>query len=107
MLTGPYRGAGRPEAAYVLETMVDLAARKLGIDPAELRRRNTIPADAMPYKTALVYTYDCGDFGKNLDDCLAQGRLRRLCGAPRARRASAASCAASASPTRSRPRTPA
>ena len=70
MLTGPYRGAGRPEAAYVIETMVDLAARELGIDPAELRRRNTIPADAMPYKTALVYTYDCGDFGKNLEDCL-------------------------------------
>ena len=70
MMTGPYRGAGRPEAAYVLETLVDLAARKLGIDPAELRRRNTIPAEAMPFKTALVYTYDCGDFGKNLDDCL-------------------------------------
>ena len=70
MLTGPYRGAGRPEAAYVIETMVDLAARKLGLDPAELRRRNTIPAAAMPYKTALVYTYDCGDFGKNLEDCL-------------------------------------
>jgi carbon-monoxide dehydrogenase large subunit len=70
MLTGPYRGAGRPEAAYVVETMVDLAARKLGIDPAELRRRNMIPAAAMPYKTALVYTYDCGDFGKNLEDCL-------------------------------------
>jgi carbon-monoxide dehydrogenase large subunit len=72
MMTGHYRGAGRPEAAYVLETMVDLAARKLGLDPAELRRRNTIPADAMPYQTALVYTYDCGDFGRNLDDCLAQ-----------------------------------
>jgi len=71
MCTGPYRGAGRPEAAYVLETLVDLAARKLGIDPAELRRRNTIPASAMPFKTALVYTYDCGDFGKNLADCLA------------------------------------
>ncbi len=70
VLTGPYRGAGRPEAAYVIETMVDLAARQLGIDPAELRRRNTIPADAMPYKTALVYTYDCGDFPKNLADCL-------------------------------------
>jgi carbon-monoxide dehydrogenase large subunit len=70
MLTGPYRGAGRPEAAYVLETMVDLAARNLGIDRAELRRRNMIPAAAMPYKTALVYTYDCGDFGKNLEDCL-------------------------------------
>jgi aerobic carbon-monoxide dehydrogenase large subunit len=70
MVTGPYRGAGRPEAAYVVETLVDLAARKLGLDPAELRRRNTIPADAMPFKTPLVYTYDCGDFGKNLEDCL-------------------------------------
>jgi carbon-monoxide dehydrogenase large subunit len=70
MMTGPYRGAGRPEAAYVVETMVDLAARRLGIDPAELRRRNMIPAGAMPYKTALIYTYDCGDFGKNLEDCL-------------------------------------
>jgi carbon-monoxide dehydrogenase large subunit len=70
MLTGPYRGAGRPEAAYVMETMVDLAARELKIDRAELRRRNMIPAAAMPYKTALVYTYDCGDFGKNLEDCL-------------------------------------
>ncbi|MBO0752728.1 MAG: xanthine dehydrogenase family protein molybdopterin-binding subunit [Bradyrhizobiaceae bacterium] len=70
MMTGPYRGAGRPEAAYVIETMVDLAARKLGIDPAELRRRNMIPPAAMPYKTALIYTYDCGDFGKNLEDGL-------------------------------------
>ncbi len=70
MLTGPYRGAGRPEAAYVVETLVDLAARKLAMDPAELRRRNMIPAAAMPFKTALVYTYDCGDFGKNLEDCL-------------------------------------
>jgi carbon-monoxide dehydrogenase large subunit len=72
MMTGHYRGAGRPEAAYVLETLVDLAARKLAIDPAELCRRNTIPASAMPYRTALVYTYDCGDFGKNLEDCVAQ-----------------------------------
>ena len=70
MMTGPYRGAGRPEAAYVIETMADLAARQLGIDPAELRRRNIIPAGAMPYRTALIYTYDCGDFGKNLEDCL-------------------------------------
>jgi len=70
MMTGPYRGAGRPEAAYVIETMVDVAARRLGIDPAELRRRNMIPAGAMPYKTALIYTYDCGDFAKNLEDCL-------------------------------------
>ncbi len=72
MLMGPYRGAGRPEAAYVVETMVDKAARELGIDPAELRRRNTVPASAMPYKTALIYTYDCGDFPKNLEDALAK-----------------------------------
>ena len=70
MMTGPYRGAGRPEAAYVIETMVDFAARELKIDRAELRRRNMIPPEAMPYKTALVYTYDCGDFPKNLEDCL-------------------------------------
>jgi aerobic carbon-monoxide dehydrogenase large subunit len=72
MLTGHYRGAGRPEAAYVIETLVDLAARELGIDPAEIRRRNMIPAAAMPYKTALTYTYDCGDFCKNLEDCIKQ-----------------------------------
>jgi aerobic carbon-monoxide dehydrogenase large subunit len=72
MLMGPYRGAGRPEAAYVIETMVDVAARELRIDPAELRRRNTIPAAAMPYKTALIYTYDCGDFPKNLEDALVK-----------------------------------
>lgn len=74
MMTAHYRGAGRPEAAYVIETMVDLAARQLGRDPAELRRINTIPADRMPFKTGLVYTYDCGDFGKNLEDCLAAAR---------------------------------
>jgi carbon-monoxide dehydrogenase large subunit len=85
MITGPYRGAGRPEAAYVLETLVDLAARELNMDPAELRRRNTIPADAMPFKTALVYTYDCGDFAKNLEDCLT---LADYAGFP-ARRAAA------------------
>ena len=69
--TSPYRGAGRPEASTVLEQLIDEAARKLAIDPAEIRRRNTIPADAMPYKTALTFTYDCGDFEKNLDDALA------------------------------------
>ena len=70
MLTGHYRGAGRPEAAYIIETMVDLAARELGIDPVELRRRNTIPPIAAPYKTGLVFTYDSGDFAKNLADGL-------------------------------------
>ncbi len=70
MMTAHYRGAGRPEAAYVIETMVDMAARQIGMDPAELRRINTIPKDAMPFKTGLIYTYDSGDFIKNLDDCL-------------------------------------
>ncbi|MCB1739890.1 MAG: xanthine dehydrogenase family protein molybdopterin-binding subunit [Gammaproteobacteria bacterium] len=66
----PYRGAGRPEAAYVMERLVDIAARRLHIDPAELRRRNLIPNDAFPYKTALTFTYDCGEFDKLFDKCL-------------------------------------
>lgn len=68
--TCPYRGAGRPEAAYVIETLVDDAAKKLNRDPAELRRQNTISPDVMPFKTGLVFTYDCGEFEKNLDDGL-------------------------------------
>ena len=68
--TSPYRGAGRPEASTVLEQLIDEAARKLGMDPAEIRRRNTIPANAMPYKTALSFTYDCGEFERNLNDAL-------------------------------------
>ena len=72
MLVGYYRGAGRPEAAYVIEATVDKAARELGIDPVELRRRNTIPADAMPFKTGLVYTYDSGNFLRNLEDCVRE-----------------------------------
>ncbi|HEV2301870.1 MAG TPA: xanthine dehydrogenase family protein molybdopterin-binding subunit [Stellaceae bacterium] len=62
----PYRGNGRPEAAYVIERMVDLAARELGLDPAELRRRNMIPPEAMPFRSGLAFTYDCGEFAKNL-----------------------------------------
>jgi carbon-monoxide dehydrogenase large subunit len=63
----PYRGNGRPEAAYVIERLVDLAADELGIDPVELRRRNLIPPDAMPFKTGLTFTYDCGEFERTLD----------------------------------------
>ena len=63
----PYRGNGRPEAAYVIERLVDLAADELGIDPVELRRRNLIPVEAMPYKTGLTFTYDSGEFEKTLD----------------------------------------
>jgi carbon-monoxide dehydrogenase large subunit len=69
----PYRGNGRPEAAYVIERLVDLAADQLGIDPVELRRRNTIPADAMPFKTGLTFTYDCGEFEKSLDMAVQLG----------------------------------
>ncbi|MDQ7843015.1 MAG: xanthine dehydrogenase family protein molybdopterin-binding subunit [Armatimonadota bacterium] len=65
--TGPYRGAGRPEAAYLVERMVDLAARQTGIDPVELRRRNAIPADRFPYTTPLGFTYDSGDYTAALD----------------------------------------
>ena len=69
--TAPYRGAGRPEANYVLERVVEEAARVTGIDPAELRRRNLIPAAAMPYKTAVGTTYDSGDFAPVLEKALA------------------------------------
>lgn len=70
MTIAPYRGGGRPEPLYVTETIIDKAAHQLGLDPAELRRRNTIPASAMPYTTALKQTYDSGDFAKNLADGL-------------------------------------
>lgn len=63
----PYRGNGRPEAAYVIERMVDLAAAELGMDSTELRRRNYVPPSAMPFKTGLTFTYDSGEFEKNMD----------------------------------------
>jgi carbon-monoxide dehydrogenase large subunit len=69
--TGPYRGAGRPEATYAIERVIDVAARELSIDPIELRRRNLIPASAMPFKTGLVFTYDCGDFARGMEMALA------------------------------------
>src|SRR2546428_2994449 len=69
-VTGPYRGAGRPEATYAIERVIDLAAQELSIDPVELRRRNMIPASAMPFKTGLVFTYDCGDFARGFEMAL-------------------------------------
>ena len=60
--TDAYRGAGRPENVYLLERLIDKAAHELGLDPAELRRRNLVAADAMPYRTPLGQTYDSGDF---------------------------------------------
>src|SRR5499427_10168817 len=65
-----YRGNGRPEAAYVIERMVEYAADELGIDRIELRRRNMIPPEAMPFKSGLTFTYDCGEFEKGLDMAL-------------------------------------
>ena len=75
---GPYRGAGRPEASYVTERLMDEAARALGIDPVEIRRRNYIPPGAMPHNTtagwtvgaAVGWTYDSGDFARLTDRCI-------------------------------------
>jgi carbon-monoxide dehydrogenase large subunit len=75
---GPYRGAGRPEASYLIERLMDEAARKLDMDPVELRRRNYIAPSAMPYNTtagwtvgaAVGWTYDSGDFGRLTDRAL-------------------------------------
>jgi carbon-monoxide dehydrogenase large subunit len=66
--TGAYRGAGRPEAAAMLERSMDLLAAELKMDPVELRRRNLIPSDAFPYKTMAGYTYDSGNYAKALDE---------------------------------------
>jgi aerobic carbon-monoxide dehydrogenase large subunit len=92
--TAPYRGAGRPEATYVIERLIDDAALELDRDRLELRQKNVIPSSAMPYRTPLGMTYDCGDFPKNMEDALkladvasfaarredakARGRLRGL-----------------------------
>jgi carbon-monoxide dehydrogenase large subunit len=66
----PYRGNGRPEFGYAIERMVNEAAAEIGLDPIELRRRNLIPPEAMPFKTGLIFTYDCGEFAKTLDKAL-------------------------------------
>ena len=65
-----YRGAGRPEANYLVERLVDATARELGVDATELRRKNFITPAQMPYKTALGLTYDSGEFAKNMDDAM-------------------------------------
>ncbi len=69
--TGAYRGAGRPEAIYIIERLMDAAARELKLDPAELRRRNMIRPEQMPYRNAMAQTYDSGAFEKILDQGLA------------------------------------
>src|SRR5262249_55673904 len=69
---GAYRGAGRPEASYLLERLIDEAARVTGIDPAKLRRRNLIAKKRMPYVTAFGSTYDSGDFPAIFEQALAR-----------------------------------
>ena len=69
--TGPYRGAGRPEASYLMERLIDTAADQTGIDAAELRRRNLIAPDKIPYTTAFGNTYDSGDFPGAFERALA------------------------------------
>ena len=71
MSTAPYRGSGRPEACYIMEGLIDRAAKETNIDRIELRRRNMVPPSAMPFKTGLVFTYDCGEFETILDKALA------------------------------------
>jgi len=74
----PYRGAGRPEATALLERSMDLLAAELGMDPAEIRRRNVIPPDAFPYDTAVGTTYDVGDYERALDEALRLSGYERL-----------------------------
>ena len=69
--TAPYRGAGRPEATFAIERIIDVAAAEMGIDRVELRRRNMIAPSAMPYRTGFLFTYDSGEFERNMDDALA------------------------------------
>ena len=66
----PYRGAGRPEATFLIERLLDRAARVIGLDAVEIRRRNFIPASAMPHKVQTGITYDSGDFVHLMDECL-------------------------------------
>ena len=80
--TDAYRGAGRPEACYVLERLADRAADKLSLDRAEIRRRNLIPASAMPYKTPIGPTYDSGDFPRLLARVAGAWRLLEIRSAP-------------------------
>jgi carbon-monoxide dehydrogenase large subunit len=84
---GPYRGAGRPESTFVIERLADMAARRLGMDPAEIRRRNLIDKAAFPYRNPLGYTYDSGDYAAALSrvqECLPYSGWRAIQSARRA-----------------------
>jgi carbon-monoxide dehydrogenase large subunit len=76
--TGPYRGAGRPEGTFLIERLMDEAARTLGLDPAEIRRRNFVPAAAFPHRTATGCVYDSGDYPAALALALTRAGYERL-----------------------------
>jgi aerobic carbon-monoxide dehydrogenase large subunit len=78
MGTVPYRGAGRPEAAYFIERGMDLLAARLGLDPADVRRRNFIPPDRFPYSTMMGNVYDSGDYAGTLDHALGKAGYAEL-----------------------------
>jgi carbon-monoxide dehydrogenase large subunit len=84
--TAPFRGAGRPEATFVLERLIDMAARRLGIDRVALRRRNLIRRTRLPYRSATGLVYDSGNFRANMDAVL---RLADWSAFPARRRAAA------------------
>ncbi len=73
-----YRGAGRPEAAYLLERLVDVAARELNMDPLELRRKNLIPKEAFPYQTPVAFQYDSGDYQRLFDKAVEMADYRKM-----------------------------
>jgi aerobic carbon-monoxide dehydrogenase large subunit len=85
---GAFRGAGRPEAAELLERMMDIAAAELGVDPVELRRRNLLPAFSSPYTTVMGTTYDTGDYRRALDEAVRLAGYEELRAEQAARRAS-------------------
>lgn len=70
--SGPYRGAGRPEAAYFMERLIEHAARQIGMDAAEIRRRNLIPPAKLPYTTPTHWVYDSGEFVRVMDKCIEE-----------------------------------
>jgi aerobic carbon-monoxide dehydrogenase large subunit len=76
--TGPYRGAGRPEACYCIERTMDAIAHELSLDPVEVRRRNLIPREAFPYTTATKTTYDSGAYSYALDTLLTAANYKQL-----------------------------
>jgi carbon-monoxide dehydrogenase large subunit len=86
--TTAYRGAGRPEASAAIERAIDVFAAEIGMDPAEVRAKNLVPADQFPYTTATGTNYDCGDYKKALDLALSAAGYESLRKEQAARRAS-------------------